>query len=157
MAFTIPRSILDAMRSHAEADYPEECCGVLLADADGNLSARRCRNVQNELHAQDPVKHPRDARTAYAIDPRELLDLTRELDRTRGTLRAIYHSHPDVGAYFSQEDRARAVMEEWDEPLYPGASFVVLSVRNGKIDDLKSFAWDENSRDYLEELIEANP
>lgn len=141
------------MRRHAEATYPEECCGALLTDRDGNLRVWECRNIQNDLHSQDPAKHPRDARTAYYIDPQELLAVTREADATGGEIRAFYHSHPDVGAYFSSEDRARAIIEDWDEPIYPDAAYLVLSVRNGVMDDAKAFVWDEQTRDYVEQPI----
>ena len=66
---------LAQIRAQAEAQYPAECCGVLLvrggAPADRMLLP--CRNIQDELHAKDPERHPRDSRTAYFIDPKDLL------------------------------------------------------------------------------------
>ncbi|MBI3630241.1 MAG: Mov34/MPN/PAD-1 family protein, partial [Candidatus Rokubacteria bacterium] len=58
---------LAEIRRHAEADYPSECCGVILA-RDAERALMRCRNLQDELHQGDPAKHPRDSRTAYYID-----------------------------------------------------------------------------------------
>ena len=62
---------LDRIRSQAEAEYPAECCGVVLARPGPDAAQRLllpCRNAQDELHARDPVRFPRDARTAYYID-----------------------------------------------------------------------------------------
>jgi proteasome lid subunit RPN8/RPN11 len=154
MAFRIARNVLDAIRAHARETYPDECCGALLRGPNEPVRVRRCRNVQNELHASDPGQHPRDARTAYHIDPRELLAITREADAEGGAIAAFYHSHPDHGAYFSAEDRARAVAEEWNEPLYPDAVYLVLAVRNGKAGEMKAFVWDDDAREYVETPIE---
>ena len=79
----IDAAALAEMRAHAEEAYPEECCGVVLATPSGQL-VRRMTNVQNQLHAQDPVAHPRDARTAYDFDSRELLEVIRMGDRPGG-------------------------------------------------------------------------
>ena len=69
-----------AMREHAEEAFPEECCGALLAGPDGQV-VRRMTNIQNRLYAADPAAHPRDARTAYRPDDRELFDVTRDGER----------------------------------------------------------------------------
>jgi molybdopterin converting factor small subunit len=59
----------EAIRAQAKEEYPFESCGVILALGD-QRRLLRCRNAQNELHARDPQRYPRDARTAYYIDPR---------------------------------------------------------------------------------------
>lgn len=146
----IPRHIAAAMRLHLENAYPEEGCGCLLSDREGTWRVRPCTNVQNALHAQDPSAYPRDAKTAYFVDPRELLDVTREAESSGGTLVGWYHSHPDHPAYFSEEDRKYALMEGENEPLYPEAFYLVYSVRGGVVAEVKAFAWDEARRDFLE-------
>jgi len=101
------------MYAHCEKQYPDEACGVLLGPPSGPevTDCRPCANIQNRLHAEDPRAHPRDARTAYRIDPRDLFDLTRDA-RDRGlAFKAIFHSHADVGAYFSDEDQRQAAPE----------------------------------------------
>jgi len=97
---------LDAIRKHAEADYPAEACGVLLVRP-GAVEERRlraCRNIQDELHAKDPGRFPRTARTAYYIAHEDLLDIGRR-EGEGFEVRVIYHSHVDAGAYFSETDR----------------------------------------------------
>ena len=99
------------------------------AAASGSLL--RCRNIQNELHAKDPQRYPRDARTAYYIDPKDLLRIG-ELEREGFDVAVIYHSHIDAGAYFSETDRRKALVG--GEPAYPAATYVVISVVAGQVD-----------------------
>jgi proteasome lid subunit RPN8/RPN11 len=138
---------LAQIKAHAEAEYPAECCGVLLlrTSAGTERVLLPCRNIQDELHARDPVKHPRDSRTAYFIAPKDLLTIgRREGDGYR--VAVIYHSHIDAGAYFSATDRRNALIN--GEPTYPDAIYVVLSVVNGKVADAQAFVWDAAIRDF---------
>ena len=46
---------LAAIRRQAEAEYPAECCGVVLArPGGGDRRLHACRNIQDELHGRDP-------------------------------------------------------------------------------------------------------
>ena len=66
------------------------------------------------------------------IDPLEQLKLERQLKERGNQIRVIYHSHPDVGAYFSEKDIEDAL---WDgRPRYPGVVYLVCGVRKGKED-----------------------
>lgn len=140
---------LSAIHAQAVREYPHESCGVLLIrGAERRLMP--CRNMQNELHAQDPERHPRDARTAYYIDPQDLLRLGR-LEGEGFAVAVIYHSHIDAGAYFSETDRRQALFG--DEPMYPLATYVVSSVRGTgegpRVDATAAFRWDPRPRDFV--------
>lgn len=126
MSGEIPRPVLDAVYAHAREGYPEEVCGLILGARDGAPDeARRCENRQNALHAEDPVAFPRDARTAYNLGPKDLFFLDKSL-RSARPVRIIYHSHVDVGAYFSAEDERAAAPD--GELLYP-VDYLVVDVR----------------------------
>ena len=133
------------IRQHAEEDYPHESCGVIVA-RDGERRLLRCRNIQDELHAADPVRHPRNAGAAYYIDPRDLLAIGR-LEGEGFAVAVIYHSHVDAGAYFSETDRRQAMMGE--EPTYPTAVYVVASVVGGRTEAVGGFRWDPDRRDFV--------
>jgi proteasome lid subunit RPN8/RPN11 len=135
----------EAIRAQAVEEYPFESCGVILVRA-GDRRLLRCRNAQNELHARDPVRHPRDARTAYYIDPKDLLRIG-DLERQGFAVAVIYHSHVDAGAYFSETDRRQALVG--GEPAYPDAVYVVTSVMDGKVDAAAAFRWDAGRRDFV--------
>jgi len=105
-----------------------------------------CRNIQDELHGKDPVRHPRDSRTAYFIDPKDLLTIGRR-EGQGYRVATIYHSHIDTGAYFSATDRQNALID--GEPAYPDAIYVVLSVLERRVVDAAAFAWDPAARDFV--------
>ena len=147
MSFRLSRTTLEAVHAHARETYPDECCGMVVERA-GAEEVVRVTNIQNELHAQDPQQFPRTAAIAYTMG-REAAPVLMAAERGELTLRAIYHSHPEHDAYFSAEDRTQA-MGGWDEPNYPQAAQIVISVRGGEVRATKTFIWDAAQRDYVE-------
>ncbi|MEW6753505.1 MAG: M67 family metallopeptidase [Candidatus Latescibacterota bacterium] len=142
MTLPLPDPVLEQVFGQAEAEYPSECCGVLTAAPDGNdVEVYPCRNLQDRLHAEDPEQHPRDARIAYFIDPQDLYRVLTGAERRGRRVAGFYHSHIDCDAYFSEEDRQRAMA--WGEPAYPEAVYVVVSVRQRRVQGYACFAWDE--------------
>ena len=148
-SWTVHAEVYDAMIARAEADYPEETCGLIF-ELGEELELVPMRNLQNEMHARDPERFDRDAKTAYFFDPLEFQKVLQEKDGQGKALRSIYHSHPDHDAYFSKKDREDAVPPDWGEPLYPGTIYVVVSVKEGKAADVKGFLWSEDARDFSE-------
>jgi adenylyltransferase/sulfurtransferase len=127
-------AIAPAVLHQAYADavrcYPDEACGLLLGprgtpDCD---QAHRCENQQNRLHQRDPVGHPRDARTGYALGMRDLQLLDSSLASER-PVKVIYHSHIEVGAYFSAEDERAATFD--GELIYPVDYLVIDCAASG--------------------------
>jgi proteasome lid subunit RPN8/RPN11 len=138
----------DAICHHAQETFPEECCGAILNHADVE-EVHRITNVQNILHAKDPQRYPRDAATAYVGDSRELLRLNEEMESGKVSLKAFYHSHPNHDAYFSNEDKLQAM--GWDnEPSYPGAAHLVISIYEREVRVIRAYVWDELSKDFVE-------
>ena len=146
----LARTALDQMLAHARATHPEECCGAVL-ELGGRDVVRRFTNIQGRLHREDPAAHPRDAETAYAPEPRELFAALREGEAPGARVKAFYHSHTRGGAYFSGEDRARAMFG--DEPAYPEVTYVVVSDSRTP-GEVRAFRWDEGARDFVEVPIE---
>ena len=123
---------------------PEECCGFLIGprDSAGVDEVRRCVNEQNRYHALDPERFPRTARIAYYLGGRDLRFLMQSIETPR-PVKIIYHSHIDVGSYFSAEDIRAALGRESDdtaEPLYPV----------DHIGGAKLFRWDRNQRAFVQ-------
>lgn len=139
-------SVLDEVHRRAVEEYPYECCGIIIGKPgiSGEDILFPCTNIQNRLHEKDPRSYPRDAKTAFNIDALELLKIEKEA-RTRGmAIKTFYHSHPEHGAYFSEEDKKQALFGE--EPWYPDANHLVVSVYNGRIKDQAFFAWDPGKK-----------
>src|SRR5438477_467634 len=146
----LARAALDDMLAHARATHPEECCGAVL-ELGGRDVVRRFTNVQARLHREDPAAHPRNAETAYTPEPKELFAALREGEAPGARVKVFYHSHTRVGAYFSGEDRARAMFG--DEPAYPEVTYVVVSDSRTP-GEARAFRWDEGARDFVEVPIE---
>jgi proteasome lid subunit RPN8/RPN11 len=91
--------------------HPQECCGLILQQG-----IRPCQNIQNQLHQSDPVNYPRNAATAFTFSATDALFLSRNIN-SDNPVKIIYHSHPDVGAYFSHTDKTNALYE--GQPIYP--------------------------------------
>ena len=146
-------NVVEEMYEHARADYPNECCGVVVALSDGGQQTLKIRNIQDEMHAADAERYPRTAQTAYlwdSADYKRAIDLW-EMPGNR--LLAFYHSHPDHEAYFSQEDVAQATA--FGEPSYPEALQIVVSVVDGEPCDTKAFRWSGEQETYLEIPLES--
>jgi proteasome lid subunit RPN8/RPN11 len=146
----IPPSVLREMAAHAQKTYPAECCGLLLAAADGTLRFQPVANVAGTREGAGTSA--RTARDGYVMDPKELLLALEETERQGGALWAIVHSHPDVGAYFSLEDQ-RMALGGGQEPLWPGVRYLVISARGAGVDGAKLFTWDAASGGFREEEV----
>jgi len=135
----------DAITAHAAETFPHECCGFVVR-RQGRQVVVRVTNIQNQKHAEDPAGFPRTAEIAYTMGPEAAPVL---IDHERGALviEAIYHSHPQHEAYFSAEDRAQATV--WDEPSYPDAGQIVVSVRDGTVRDVRTFQWSGTAREFV--------
>jgi proteasome lid subunit RPN8/RPN11 len=110
------------MLAHAEATYPNECCGAMLGSVDDVKLVKRSKalaNVAEQSH-----------RSRYELAPEDLINADREARKQGMDLIGIYHSHPDCDAYFSETDLRNSC---------PWYSFVVLSVKDGKFHHANSF------------------
>jgi proteasome lid subunit RPN8/RPN11 len=67
-------------------------------------------------------------------------------------VKVLYHSHLDVGAYFSATDAEVAKMGRSEPPW--DLAYLVTSVRQGQIDDHKLFVWDPGSGAFVESRLE---
>jgi proteasome lid subunit RPN8/RPN11 len=139
---------LSEMYAHARRDYPSECCGIVFGPQGAPVADRAvaCINTQNDLHAMDPAANPRDASQAYNLGAGDLFKLSKSL-RGDAPAKIIYHSHVNVGAYFSATDQAAAVMD--GEPSYP-VEYVVIDVQADRVGGAAQFAWDAAQRCYVE-------
>ena len=131
--------LLERLRALCEADPAREVCGFVVRRADA-LEVVPIPNVADRYHARDPERFPRTSRDSYLMDPRAQLRVHEELAASGGELVAVWHSHVEVGAYFSAKDRADAVVD--GVQLLPGAEYLVLGVRGGRVDEVRRYRFD---------------
>jgi len=133
----------------------EESCGLLLGPASEPLLVDAIvpmENRANKLHRLDPETYPRTGRMYFDIDPLKFERAVREGEASGRPVKVLYHSHLDVGAYFSETDAAAATAGG-DAPTYELA-YLVTSVRGGAVDERKLFVWDAASKGFVEaELV----
>ncbi len=110
MSLEISREFVEAILEQSRAEYPEECCGVILGPV-GSGKATRMKPMINAAHSP----------TFYEFDPKDLLALYREVDDFDEEIVVIYHSHTDTEAHPSRTDIAYAGE--------PGAHYVLVSTR----------------------------
>jgi proteasome lid subunit RPN8/RPN11 len=105
----IPRALFDDVVAHAQAEAPNECCGMI-ASRDGQAVA---------VH---PAVNTAASALRYEIDPLEILRIETEIDDAGLDLGAIYHSHTRSAPYPSQTDVNLA------SPLYPNVLYVIVGL-----------------------------
>jgi [CysO sulfur-carrier protein]-S-L-cysteine hydrolase len=150
---SIRRASFDAIVAQAEREFPFECCGFIIGD-DAAEDVRPITNIQNRMHTADPAAFPRDARTAFLMEPKEHLAVMNEIDRRKLALKIVYHSHPDHDAYFSATDRAQACSFDPEYPDYPDTAYIVMSIRSGKFVRAAAFVWDAAKKEFIEAELE---
>jgi len=156
--FRITRAVIDRISEHARTSYAndEEACGYLTGPRDVQHfcdDGVPLANLANRYHAMDPETYPRTGRTYFLIDPLKFAKAMTAGDESGRPVRILYHSHLDVGAYFSETDAAAATMGG-DKPSYEGLRYLVTSVRKGVVDDHKLFAWDYDDKKFVEVPLE---
>ncbi|HEY2380360.1 MAG TPA: M67 family metallopeptidase [Terriglobia bacterium] len=138
----IPAPVLREIYDHAEKSYPNECCGLMIgtADAEKNHTVhtfRQCRNNNKERAAD-----------RYDMDPLDFMRAEREFEKSSWEIIGIYHSHPDHPSRASQTDTDRAV-----EIMAYAWSYLIVSVRNGKVASAQSWVLNESDKKFYEEPL----
>ncbi|MGH2738866.1 MAG: Mov34/MPN/PAD-1 family protein [Actinomycetota bacterium] len=139
---TLTKAMFDEMVAHAEAELPNEACGVV-AGADG--AAVRIYPMKNA--EQSPI--------VYRFDEKEQLEVFGEIEQKGWDLMAFFHSHTHTEAYPSPTDRANA---HWQDPTtgeqvpsYPGTAYLILSLEHPTERVLRAFRF-ENGEPVEQEL-----
>ncbi|MCL1463833.1 M67 family metallopeptidase [Argonema galeatum] len=136
---------LQAIRTHAESTYPEECCGIIVGHlGDDSKTVVEIWATENAWSAEVAEEFPGSKRRRYAIAPRDMLKAQREARDRAMNIIGIYHSHPDHPAIPSEMDRAIA----W--PVY---SYIIVSVPQSKAGELQSWCLDDSHQFQPEEII----
>ena len=125
------------IRAHAAKDYPHECCGFLVGRTDGE-AVTVTRTV--------PAANTRDdsPRNRFEIDPGEMVRTDRAARADGLSVVGFYHSHPDAPAQPSEFDREHA---------WPGYCYVIVSVRQGQPQEMRSWRLAEDHSHFEEDEI----
>jgi proteasome lid subunit RPN8/RPN11 len=119
-----------------------EACGLLAGpgSAPGLLDETiPLENLANKLHALDPESYPRTARMSFEVDARKFARTIESRAATDRPVKVLWHSHLDVGAYFSDTDVA-AMSMGGRGPAYDLA-YLVVDVTAEGVRGQKLFIW----------------
>ncbi len=108
----IPADIYDLMVGHALSGSPLEVCGILAGR--GNRVERIYRGKNVDASA-----------VSYELDPRQQLEIDKQLKKDGREMLAIYHSHPGGPACPSAKDVSLAF---WD------TVYIIIGLAGGKPD-----------------------
>jgi len=137
VALRLSPELVAVIRNEAEQAYPHECCGFLFGTATGDDKTGT---------AAEPARNERDdaAHHRYLISPAAYLEAERRAAARGEDIVGFYHSHPDHPADPSEFDRAHAL---------PWCSYIIVSVRNGRAGDVRSWVLAANHERFGREPV----
>ncbi len=129
------------IRQHGELDYPYECCGLLIGRfADGVVK------IVVETYPISNAREEEAKRNRFLIRPEELMRGERHARERKLDVVGFYHSHPDHPAVPSEFDLKN--LAPW-----PTMSYIVVSVREGRTVDVRSWELEADGSRFNEEEI----
>jgi S-sulfo-L-cysteine synthase (O-acetyl-L-serine-dependent) len=132
-ALHVPDSVLLDIRRHGERAYADECCGALI----GSRSA-----VAEAFALSNTTDGERGRR--FLVGPREYREAEVRASATGRELLGFYHSHPDHPAVPSAFDLEHA---------WPNLSYLIVSVRNGRAAEARSWRLRADRSSFEEEQL----
>ena len=135
--------LLDKIERHAELEYPRECCGLLIGrieDAGRTRVVVETYPVANSWAESDAMHH------RMLITPQDYMRAERQFSKQGLGVVGNYHSHPDHEAVPSQFDLEH--LAPW-----PTMSYIVVTVREKRATDLRSWELEEDRSRFSEEQI----
>jgi len=135
MELKIARQHYEIMKEWLEKHYPHEACGFFAGSEDEEK-----RNV-DDLWSVNNIS-TENLRRRFVIDPLDYLKAERKVIQNGDNLLGLFHSHPDHPAFPSEHDLAAA------QPYF---SYVIASVVDGKLDEVRSFRLSEGA--FVEEKV----
>lgn len=135
MTLILKNKVLENLKTHAEEDYPNECCGFLFGEDGEKRRVTISQRTENRSEGNQ--------RRRFVIDPKAYRDAEQFADENNLDFLGIYHSHPDHPAEPSEHDRAVAM---------PYFSYVIISVQKGETDVIRSWRLNDERR-FDEEFI----
>jgi proteasome lid subunit RPN8/RPN11 len=134
----IVESILKEIRIEGEKSYPNECCGTLLGtlSENGGKEAALIFPITNTAGREEQFHR-------FFIAPDDYIKAELYAAKKGFDILGFYHSHPDHPAAPSEYDRENAL------PFY---SYLIVSVYDGKAEDITCWELSSDGRNFIKEL-----
>ncbi len=118
----ISRALHDDVIAHCRNKYPKEACGLLAGDASWRVT-----------HVY-PMTNVEDSAIGYSMDPKEQLQVEKQMRIRKQRMLAIFHSHTASDAYPSSVDVSLAIS--------PDVSYVLVSLKDREHPAFRSYRMD---------------
>ena len=115
--------------AHCQSRYPKEACGLLAGALAGAQTAEAPTVAQVY-----PTTNVEDSPIGYSMEPKEQLQVEKQMRQLGQRLLGIYHSHTATDAYPSPVDIRLSIS--------PDVSYVLVSLKDRQQPVLKSYRID---------------
>jgi [CysO sulfur-carrier protein]-S-L-cysteine hydrolase len=122
----IDKGFFDEMLAHGLSNLPNEACGV--------LAGKEGRPVKFF-----PMSNADESALTYRFEPKESLRVWNEIEDEGWEQLAIFHTHTHTQAYPSPTDRNRAMWADTDQPSFPDAYYLIMSLEDHSAPVLRAF------------------
>jgi proteasome lid subunit RPN8/RPN11 len=137
LALRIGAGDVEHIHDHAREAYPEECAGALVGMDTGEMKI-----VVDIWRAENT--HEEDRGQRFLIEPLQIKEFEERAQERDMDLLGFYHSHPDHPAEPSEYDREHA---------WPYYSYIIASVGEDEVKDMRSWQLKDDRSGYEEEPI----
>jgi len=127
------------IRAESERAYPNECCGILIGEIDGE-------GVKTVKYTE-AIRNAREDKEQYhrfLITPEDMMQAEQTARKRKEDVIGFYHSHPDHPALPSDYDKEHAL------PFY---SYIIVSVMQNKSGELTSWELTADRKQFESEKI----
>ncbi|MCX7739154.1 MAG: M67 family metallopeptidase [Hydrogenothermaceae bacterium] len=119
-------SLLEQIKTQSEKGYPFEICGFMVGKVDYQSS-----NIREVFEVVQVENQNRErANDRFEISPKDYMRVEQLADSKGLQIVGVYHSHPDHPDRPSQTDLEYAVED---------ISYIILSVKGGKVESFRSW------------------
>lgn len=133
--FKIDQMEIQKICRQTEAEYPKECCGILIGNRE-NGQVKEIYQTGNADAVQRQMTH-------FLIDPMDLYRAEQYAGEKKWEIIGFYHSHADYPAFCSKEDK---------KAMIPGNIYMIASVQNGVCVSIRAFG----KHDFQGPVFEVN-
>ncbi len=137
----LSEKIQQEIYSDAQRTFPDECCGFLLGEEQGEK--RLITEIKVIHNARESNRKRR-----FKITSQDYLKAERYAEQNQLALLGVYHSHPNHPSVPSEHDRASA------QPYF---SYLIIAVKKREFVSLQSWRLNENFRFEEEQINTKHP
>lgn len=132
----LSKEVIKVIQEDGENSFPNECCGFLYGK----------EKEERKINLAIPVLNVKegDQKRRFEISPLEYMKAEKYALENNLELLGVYHSHPNHPAIASEHDLKVAM---------PFFSYVIVSVMEGKAEDIFSWKLKEGEREFLQEEV----